>query len=159
MAGFFGLDWRVNSTLEVIIEGNGFNNSLAGYDNCNNSNLPVAAGGTNASKIWENSYLQDATKRFQKLSGDFKWNISDTYKCVGRSCCIISSANAPVVPKHSAPMKQLHLVTLPFVICLRTKNGKGLNIQSIFPLLETIISNRQRGRQWVSLMSRRFLLV
>lgn len=82
LAGFFGLEWTHNATLEVIIEGDGFNNSLAGYDNCNNSNLAVAKGGTNASVIWQNFYLQNATKRFQKLSGDFKWNVSDVYKYV-----------------------------------------------------------------------------
>lgn len=81
MAGFFGLEWTKNVTLEVIIEGDGFNNSLAGYDNCNNSNLAVAQGGTNASVIWQKSYLQNAVNRFQKLSGGFQWNISDVYKC------------------------------------------------------------------------------
>lgn len=80
MAGMMGLQWTNNVTLEMIIEGNGFNNSLAGYDNCNNSNLGVAEGGNNASLIWENKYLQNATKRLQALSGDFQWNVSDTYK-------------------------------------------------------------------------------
>ena len=79
MAGFFGLDWTRNATLEPIIEGNNFNNSLAGYDNCNNSNLAVSSGGTNASTQWQNVYLQNATKRFQSMSGDFTWNVSDVY--------------------------------------------------------------------------------
>lgn len=79
LAGFFGLEWTNNATIEVIIEGDGFNNSLAGYDNCNNSNAGVSAGGTNASKIWENNYLQNATARFQALSGGFTWNVSDVY--------------------------------------------------------------------------------
>lgn len=82
MAGFFGLEWTNNATLEVIIEGTGFNNSLAGYDNCNNSNLAVSQGGTNASVIWQKSYLQNAVERFQKLSGGFQWNISDVYRWV-----------------------------------------------------------------------------
>jgi hypothetical protein len=30
MAGFFGLEWTQNATIEVIIEAEGFNNSLAG---------------------------------------------------------------------------------------------------------------------------------
>lgn len=84
LAGFFGLEWTKNATLEIIIEGDGFNNSLAGYDNCNNSNLAVAKGGTNASAIWTKSYLQKATERFQKHSGNFQWNISDTYRYVFR---------------------------------------------------------------------------
>ena len=36
MAGFFGLSWTNNASLVVIIEGDNYNNSLAGYDNCNN---------------------------------------------------------------------------------------------------------------------------
>lgn len=79
MAGFFGLQWSNNVTLERIIEGNNYNNSLAGYDNCNNSNMPVNAGGTNASIVWENIYLQNATARFNAMSPGFKWNVSDVY--------------------------------------------------------------------------------
>lgn len=82
MAGFFGLEWTNNATLEVIIEGAGFNNSLAGYDNCYNSNKAVAAGGTNASVIWESIYLPNATHRFQELTKNFTWNVSDAYKYV-----------------------------------------------------------------------------
>ena len=80
MAGFFGLEWTNNATLEVIIEGDGFNNSLAGYDNCNNSNSPVSAGGTNASRIWENTYLKNATARFNALSKGYTSNVTDVYK-------------------------------------------------------------------------------
>lgn len=56
MAGFFGLEWTNNATLEVIIEQGGLNNSLAGYMNCKNSNKPVAAGGTNASIVCESNF-------------------------------------------------------------------------------------------------------
>ena len=45
MAGFFGLEWTNNVTLEVIIEQNHYNNSLAGYYQCNNSNTYVSTGG------------------------------------------------------------------------------------------------------------------
>jgi len=80
MAGFFGLEWTNNATLEVIIEGDGFNNSLAGYDNCNNSNLAVAEAGVNASRIWEGIYLKNATGRFNARSSGFVWNTSSVYK-------------------------------------------------------------------------------
>ncbi|KAI4254939.1 MAG: hypothetical protein LQ352_002801 [Teloschistes flavicans] len=79
MAGFFGLEWTNNATLELIIEQPNFNNSLAGYFQCNNSNAPVNAGGNNASTVWENIYLQNATKRLQALSPNFKLNVSDVY--------------------------------------------------------------------------------
>ena len=52
LAGFFGLQWPTNATVEAIIEQNNFNNSLAGYDVCPNSNLPQSTGGDNASSIW-----------------------------------------------------------------------------------------------------------
>ena len=79
MAGFFGLDWTRNATLELIIEGDNFNNSLAGYDKCTNSNKPVSAAGTDASVVWQDIYLRNATKRLQSMSGNFLWNVSDTY--------------------------------------------------------------------------------
>ena len=76
--------WTNNATLEVIIEGNYVNPdnvTLAGYDNCNNSNAAVNLGGTNASTIWEATYLKNATARFNALSGkSFKWTTADTYK-------------------------------------------------------------------------------
>ncbi|KAL8792347.1 MAG: hypothetical protein Q9195_005050 [Heterodermia aff. obscurata] len=79
MAGFFGLEWTNNATLEVIIEQPNFNNSLAGYFQCNNSNLPVATGGTNASIIWEKDYLQNATARFNAITSGINWNTSTVY--------------------------------------------------------------------------------
>lgn len=79
LAGFFGLTWMNNATLEVIIEQNNFNNSLAGYFQCNDSNLPASAGGSNASALWENIYLQNATQRLKALSGNYNWTLSDSY--------------------------------------------------------------------------------
>lgn len=68
LAGFFGLHWPDNATLEVIIEGNGFNNSLAGYDNCRNSNHYRSHGGFNLTNQWAGTYLADATKRIQAMT-------------------------------------------------------------------------------------------
>ena len=79
MAGFFGLEWTNNATIELIIEQNGFNNSLAGYDNCNNSNSDRNKGGTNATMEYVGVYLEDATKRLQGMITDFEWTIIDTY--------------------------------------------------------------------------------
>ena len=79
MAGFFGLEWTNNATLEVIIEGPGFNNSLAGYYNCNNSNLPVSEAGNNATLAWEAVYLANATARFQSMITGYNWTLADTY--------------------------------------------------------------------------------
>ncbi|KAI9838306.1 MAG: hypothetical protein M1819_005574 [Sarea resinae] len=79
MAGFFGLGWTDNATLEVIIEADGFNNSLAGYDNCNNSNTYVSAGGSNATATWEAIYLANATARLGALVSGYNWTLTDTY--------------------------------------------------------------------------------
>lgn len=79
LTGFFGLDWTQNATIEVIIEHNGFNNSLAGYHGCPNSKKPVNSGGQNASNEWIHIYLQEATKRFQSNLHGIDWDVTDTY--------------------------------------------------------------------------------
>ena len=81
MAGFFGLEWTHNATLALILEQNGFNNSLAGYFQCNNSNSYQATGGSNASVVWEKIYLADAAKRLTAASGGYNWTIADVYVC------------------------------------------------------------------------------
>lgn len=55
MAGFFGLEWPNNATIEVIIEQSGFNNSLAGSKACPNSGKET---GVNATIEWVGVYLQ-----------------------------------------------------------------------------------------------------
>jgi hypothetical protein len=79
MAGFFGLEWTNNATLEPIIEQTGYNNTLAGYFQCNNSNNYLSTGGNNASLVWENIYLKDATARFKSMAGGYNWTVADTY--------------------------------------------------------------------------------
>jgi hypothetical protein len=79
LAGFFGLGWTQNATLELVIEQNTFNNTLAGYYQCPNSNLPVAAGGTNASAQWASVYLANATARIQSQITGFNWTVTDSY--------------------------------------------------------------------------------
>lgn len=81
MAGFFGLEWTHNATLAVILEQQGFNNSLAGYFQCNNSNSYQATGGNNASLIWEKIYLANATQRLSSMSGGYNWTVADVYVC------------------------------------------------------------------------------
>ncbi|CAK7213269.1 hypothetical protein SBRCBS47491_001745 [Sporothrix bragantina] len=78
MAGFFGLEWTNNATIELVIEQDGFNNSLAGYLNCPNSHKDTT--GNDANTIWVENYLRNATARFQSMiSGDLDWTIQDTY--------------------------------------------------------------------------------
>ncbi|CAL3962049.1 unnamed protein product [Diplocarpon coronariae] len=77
MAGFFGLEWTNNATIEVIIEATGFNNSLAGYDNCKNAQSFRNAGGPNATAEWVDIYLRDATERLKPLIDGFELNVED----------------------------------------------------------------------------------
>ncbi|PKS06560.1 hypothetical protein jhhlp_007308 [Lomentospora prolificans] len=77
MAGFFGLDWTNNVTLEVIIEADNFNNSLAGYLACPNSGMNSAP--FEASATWKNIYLEDATERFKSLVEGYEWTVDDTF--------------------------------------------------------------------------------
>ncbi|GAM87896.1 hypothetical protein ANO11243_059240 [Dothideomycetidae sp. 11243] len=81
LAGFFGLGWTQNATLVLAIENTTgiWNNTLAGYDNCNNSNIGVSTGGTNASTQWYNIYLANATARLHAMAPGFNWTAADSY--------------------------------------------------------------------------------
>ncbi|KAG8626677.1 hypothetical protein KVT40_005622 [Elsinoe batatas] len=81
LAGFFGLKWTQNATLELVIEDTKgiWNNTLAGYYNCNNSNTGVSFGGTNASTAWYKTYLADATTRLANLAPGYNWTATDSY--------------------------------------------------------------------------------
>lgn len=79
LAGFFGLEWTNNATIEVIIESAGFNNSLAGYDNCVNAHNFRNRGGANATAEWVEIYLKSATERFQSMISGIEWTAKDTH--------------------------------------------------------------------------------
>lgn len=81
LAGFFGLTWTENATLVLAIEAETgvWNNTLAGYYNCPNSDAYVNEGGTNATIEWYEKYLANAGKRLNATSPDFPWLLSDVY--------------------------------------------------------------------------------
>lgn len=83
MAGFFGLEWTNNATLELIIEQFGFNNSLAAYYKCNNAFGAANAGGNNASALWISTYLEDTMARLQSNIRGLNLTISDVYAMQG----------------------------------------------------------------------------
>lgn len=56
-----------------------WNDTLAGYDNCPNSNTYVSQGGNNATKTWYNIYLADAAKRLNNYGSGFNWTAGDAY--------------------------------------------------------------------------------
>lgn len=70
--GFFGWDAPTKINLEVILEGGdglgtdgAFNNTLAPYDTCNNSDT-ITVGDTYLRPIWDAIYLPNATARLQQ---------------------------------------------------------------------------------------------
>ena len=79
LAGFFGLEWTQNATLELIIEQRDFNNSLAGYYKCPNSNKPASRGGDVAAAQWKATYLKDATARLQSQTEGYEWSAEDCF--------------------------------------------------------------------------------
>ncbi|KAF4304516.1 Histidine phosphatase superfamily clade-2 [Botryosphaeria dothidea] len=79
LAGFFGLQWPANASLELIIEQQNYNNSLAGYYQCNNSNAAVNKGGSNATLEWAALYLANATARIAAQVPGLNWTASDSY--------------------------------------------------------------------------------
>ncbi|KAB5536500.1 acid phosphatase [Coniochaeta sp. 2T2.1] len=78
VAGFFGLEWTNNATIEVIIEQDTFNNSLAGWLNCPNGHKAPRLG-TEAQKVWVETYLQNATERLKQYVDGYNWTVQDTY--------------------------------------------------------------------------------
>jgi hypothetical protein len=124
LAGFFGLEWTKNATVEVIIEDFGFNNSLAGYENCRNANLPVSGGGNNATVIWSSIYLQNATERLQSMVKGYDWTVADTYAAQG--LCpyeTVSSTHPPSFCDLLRCLFRLPTATVSFVTSSRMKNG------------------------------------
>ena len=83
LSGFFGLDWTDYAVVGYGIEGFSkearWNNSLAGYDNCPNSNNFRNEGGHNASVEWEEIYLQNATERINNLITGVDFDAQDVY--------------------------------------------------------------------------------
>lgn len=60
--GFFGLDGASAANLEVIIEAAGFNNTLAPYETCNNSDT-LTVGDNYLVPTWNAIYLPNITQR------------------------------------------------------------------------------------------------
>ena len=56
-----------------------WNNSLAGYDNCENSGTAVSAGGSNATAEWKEIYLADAVGRLNAMTTGYTWTAKDAW--------------------------------------------------------------------------------
>lgn len=86
LAGYFGLDWQSYADLEIMIEQNGFNNSLAAYYACPNSNTKALGSiGSRNAAIWSSIYLQNATSRLQQYTTGFNWTAA--YASAAQELC------------------------------------------------------------------------
>ena len=81
LTGFVGFNWQANPRVKVefILEGTGFNDSLAGYFKCNNTSTNVSMQGDTAVKQWTGIYLENATARLKAQAGNYNWTVSDSY--------------------------------------------------------------------------------
>jgi hypothetical protein len=128
MAGFFGLEWTNNATIEVIIEGNKFNNSLSGYDACDNAYGNLSQGSIQAINDWVNVYLQNATERFRTMTEGFEWTVEEVY--AAQTMCPYETVrpNNSLFPGTFANMPRLLMATLLSAISSPTMNGLDSNI-------------------------------
>ncbi|OAV95110.1 hypothetical protein PTTG_03881 [Puccinia triticina 1-1 BBBD Race 1] len=77
-AGFFGLPLEGKYHQSIIIENKGFNNSLAPYLSCPNSQLPERAdAGTRAAQVWKEVSLKETQQRLNQLVSGIQFSISD----------------------------------------------------------------------------------
>lgn len=78
-AGFFGIpEFLTDYHQLIIIESSGFNNTLAPFEICNNSNNgPAASLGSVASNAWAEVYLPSAVQRIQGFVDGLNITVSD----------------------------------------------------------------------------------
>ncbi|KAI5121930.1 hypothetical protein M0805_000259 [Coniferiporia weirii] len=78
-AGFFGVpDYTTDYRQLITIESDGFNNTLAPYDTCTNSNTDaIGYFGDAIVDNWNEIYLQDALRRLQPMVDGMNLTITD----------------------------------------------------------------------------------
>ncbi|CAH7670101.1 histidine phosphatase superfamily [Phakopsora pachyrhizi] len=79
-AGFFGIPAEDQYHQSILIEEDGFNNTLAAYNSCpkSKSEKNPEAGAT-ASQAWQSVYLKTALQRLNSLVSGIKFTISDVF--------------------------------------------------------------------------------
>jgi hypothetical protein len=78
-AGFFDIrSYQTDYHQEIIVEANGFNNTLAPYETCSNANTDAIGnyGSTQAAK-WAEVYLQSALSRLQSMITGYNLTTTD----------------------------------------------------------------------------------
>lgn len=79
MAGFFGLNWRDNATIEAVVEAAGFNGSASAYGQCPNCVKPLSNTASDAVDRWMNIYLHGATRRLRQHVHGYNFTVEDLY--------------------------------------------------------------------------------
>lgn len=77
LVGFFGPRWADKVDLLAMIEGDGFNSSLAGNKGCPNA-LKGRGIGYNATTKWKELHMKDATARLRNQCGSYNWTVNDS---------------------------------------------------------------------------------
>jgi len=79
-AGFFGVpDFLTDYNQVITIESDGFNNTLAPFSTCNNSNNAIGGFGGIEENVWVANYLANATIRLQKQIKGINLTVSDVF--------------------------------------------------------------------------------
>ena len=79
-AGFFGVQhYQSSYDLEIQIEEDGYNSTLAPWNNCPNANGDLYNIGYTAAAEWETTYLKNAVKRLQQYIRGLELTVDDVY--------------------------------------------------------------------------------
>lgn len=75
LSGFFGLDFLAHVNLEVIVESEGFNNTLEPFYACPRS----TSNSTRHSRVWIDKYMQPAAERLSSHSPHHAWTAYEAF--------------------------------------------------------------------------------
>ncbi|ODV95791.1 hypothetical protein PACTADRAFT_84670 [Pachysolen tannophilus NRRL Y-2460] len=79
LTGFYGLDWENYANLELLIEEDGFNNTLAPYDSCPNYIKNEDSINSSLAESWLKTYLTNATNRINSQLTGVKLNYTQVF--------------------------------------------------------------------------------
>lgn len=80
LTGFFGFEWQKYVDLEVIIEDDGFNNTLAPWNDCTNNAYSYNKIKYPEMDGYKKKYLKDAVKRFNSQIDGYTFSHDDLFE-------------------------------------------------------------------------------
>ncbi|GMM37494.1 putative acid phosphatase [Saccharomycopsis crataegensis] len=75
--GFFGLNWEDYVNLEILIEDDGFNNTLAAWNGCPNNDYAYGHVSYPENDEYKKKYLEKAAERFNSQITGFNFTVAD----------------------------------------------------------------------------------